>query len=121
MSLLLENALTREKERVNILIEEGMIREISKTKIREADNNIDLEDSLVTESFVSPHIHLDKVLIGDIIEPNESGTLWEAIQKTWEVKRNYSIEDIKQRASQVIDQQIKFGTTHIRTHVDVDQ
>lgn len=121
MSLLLENALTREKERVNILIEESMIREISKTKIREADNSIDLEDSLVTESFVSPHIHLDKVLIGDIIEPNESGTLWEAIQKTWEVKRNYSIEDIKKRASQVIDQQIKFGTTHIRTHVDVDQ
>ncbi len=121
MSLLLENALTREKERVNILIEEGMIREISKTKIPEAENKIDLEDSLVTESFVSPHIHLDKVLIGDIIEPNVSGTLWEAIQKTWEVKRNYSIEDIKKRASQVIDQQIKFGTTHIRTHVDVDQ
>jgi cytosine deaminase len=121
MSLLLENALTREKERVNILIEDGIIREISKTKIREADKTIDLEDSLVTESFVSPHIHLDKVLIGDIIEPNESGTLWEAIQKTWEVKRNYTIEDIKKRASQVIDQQIKFGTTHIRTHVDVDQ
>jgi cytosine deaminase len=121
MSLLLENALTREKERVNILIEDGIICEISKTKIREADKTIDLEDSLVTESFVSPHIHLDKVLIGDIIEPNESGTLWEAIQKTWEVKRNYTTEDIKKRASQVIDQQIKFGTTHIRTHVDVDQ
>lgn len=121
MSLLLENAITRKKEKVNILIEDGLIIDISKTKISKADQVIDLKDSLVTESFVSPHIHLDKVLIGDIIEPNESGTLWEAIQKTWEVKRNYTIEDIKKRASQVIDNQVKFGVTHIRTHVDVDQ
>ena len=56
----------------------------------------------------------------DIIEPNISGTLWEAIQKTWEVKKNYTVDNIKKRATQVINSQIKFGVTHIRTHVDVD-
>ena len=120
MSLAIENALTRDGKVVNILIEDGVIREITKSKLPETQRLIDAKNSLVTESFISPHIHLDKVLIGDIIEPNESGTLWEAIQKTWEVKRSYTVENIKQRASQVIDQQIRFGVTHFRTHVDID-
>jgi cytosine deaminase len=120
MDLLIKNAITREGKLVNILIENGMIIEISDKNFKEANQIIDAEKSLVTESFISPHIHLDKVLIGDIIEPNRSGTLWEAIQKTWEVKRNYTIADIKERASKVIDNQIMFGVTHIRTHVDVD-
>ena len=120
MDLLIKNAFTREGKLVNILIEYGVIREISEKPIEDADQTIDAEGSLVTESHISPHIHLDKVLIGDIIEPNESGTLWEAIQKTWEVKNNYTVKEIQKRASQVIDQQIKFGVTHFRTHVDVD-
>ncbi len=120
MSLAIENALTRDGKVVNILIEDGIIREIKKTNVPEAEQTIDAKGSLVTESFISPHIHLDKVLIGDIIEPNESGTLWEAIQKTWEVKRNYTVENIQKRASQVINQQIRFGVTHFRTHVDID-
>ncbi|MFX0087944.1 MAG: amidohydrolase family protein [Candidatus Hodarchaeota archaeon] len=121
MSLLLENALTKDGQKVHILIDEGVISDISKAPLPKVEQSLDLKESLVTESFISPHIHLDKAFIGDIIEPNESGTLWEAIQKTWEVKRNYSVEDIKKRASKVIDQQIKFGVTHFRTHVDIDQ
>lgn len=124
MSLVIENALTREGKLVNIMIEYGTIQDIkgtNKTVIKPKDAHyIDGEGSLVTESFISPHNHLDKVLIGDIIEPNESGTLWEAIQKTWEVKRKYTEADIQKRAIQVIDQQIKFGVTHFRTHVDTD-
>ena len=94
MDLLIRNAFTREGKLVNIAIEYGMIREITNKKLSEVDQTIDAKGSLVTESFISPHNHLDKVLIGDIIEPNESGTLWEAIQKTWEVKRNYTVEEI---------------------------
>ncbi|MHA2246213.1 MAG: amidohydrolase family protein [Candidatus Hodarchaeales archaeon] len=120
MSLIIENAFTREGKLVNILIEYGIIRDITKKKLETVTQRIDAKGSLVTESFISPHIHLDKVLIGDIIEPNESGSLWEAIQKTWEVKRNYTEADIQKRASQVIDHQIKFGVTHFRTHVDID-
>ena len=120
--LIIRNALLRDGRHVNIEIEDGVIKNISSQDIKNSsiDTLIDAEQSLVTESLISPHIHLDKVLIGDIIEPNKSGTLWEAIQKTWEVKRNYSVENIKKRANQVIDNHIKFGITHIRTHVDVD-
>jgi cytosine deaminase len=124
MSLIIKNARTRDGNIVNIIIKAKIISAIQKSgkKIKEEDydNLIDAKHSLVTESFVSPHIHLDKVLIGDMIEPNKSGTLWEAIQKTWDVKKNYSITDIVRRASKIIDNQIKYGVTHIRTHVDVD-
>jgi cytosine deaminase len=120
--LIIQNAILRDGRQVNIKIKSGIIKKISPQKIQNSsiDTLIDAEQSLLTESLVSPHIHLDKVLIGDIIEPNKSGTLWEAIQKTWEVKRNYSVESIKERASKVIDSQIKFGVTHFRTHVDID-
>ncbi len=125
MSLGIINARTREGNLVNIAIQEGLVTDIVNIDEKSFSENdfdqiIDAKDSLVTESFISPHIHLDKVLIGDIIEPNQSGTLWEAIQKTWEVKRNYTVENIKQRATDVINNQIKFGVTKIRTHVDVD-
>jgi cytosine deaminase len=120
--LIIQNALLRDGRLVNIEIKSGIIKKISSQEIKNSsiDILIDAEQSLVTESLISPHIHLDKVLIGDIIEPNKSGTLWEAIQKTWEVKRNYTVESIKKRANQVIDKQIEFGVTHIRTHVDID-
>ena len=120
--LIIQNAILRDGRQVNIEIQEGIIKKIfsDNSKTSSIDNVIDAQESLVTESLISPHIHLDKVLIGDIIEPNKSGTLWEAIQKTWEVKRNYTVESIKKRASKVIDNQIKFGVTHIRTHVDID-
>jgi cytosine deaminase len=120
--LIIQNAILRDGRQVNIEIQEGKISKISPedTKYSSNDRFINVEQSLVTESLVSPHIHLDKVLIGDIIEPNKSGTLWEAIQKTWEVKRKYTVENIKERASKVIDNQIKFGVTHFRTHVDID-
>jgi cytosine deaminase len=124
MSLVIKNALTRLGKKVDIIIENSIIKKIEKN----AENNnysdfeqiIDADASLVTESLINPHIHLDKALICDIIEPNESGTLWEAIEKTWEVKRNYSIEDIKKRACHCLDEQIKYGVTHIRTHADID-
>ncbi len=124
MSLGIKNALTREGNLVNITIDGGLITNISDIDTKFSENQFDhiinAEQSLVTESLISPHIHLDKVLIGDIIEPNISGTLWEAIQQTWEVKRNYTVDNIKKRASEVINNQIKFGVTHIRTHIDVD-
>ncbi len=124
MSLTVKNALTRTGEKVDIFIENGLITNISKGTQNGHQNRegkiIEAEGSLVTESFISPHIHLDKAMIGDIIEPNLSGTLWEAIEKTWNVKRNYTTGDISKRACHCIDEQIKFGVTHIRTHADID-
>ncbi len=124
MQLLIQNAVIRNSnDLMDLAIDGGKITAITAAgeKYRPGDfeESIDCEGSLVTESFASPHIHLDKTLIGEHIE-NVSGTLWEAIQKTWDYKRKYTTEEIFGRASRIIDDQIKFGVTKFRTHIDVD-
>ena len=123
MQTLIQNAVLRDRsELCEIAVDRGRILDIAVPGTyasKDFVTTIDAESSLVTESFASPHIHLDKTLIGESII-NESGTLWEAIEKTWEYKRNYTIQDIVTRASRIIRQQIEYGVTKIRTHVDVD-
>lgn len=125
MQLLIRNAAVRgSTESKDIVIDDGKIIEIIEAGSKYStdsgfDSVIDANGSLVTESFVSPHIHLDKILIGKTIV-NETGELWEAIAKTWEYKRNYSFEDIMTRASEIINKQIEYGATKFRTHVDID-
>src|SRR5437870_3734016 len=51
---------------------------------------------------------------------NVSGTLTEAIETLWEIKRNYTVEEIADRASRVLTRAVENGISHLRTHVDVD-
>ncbi|MHA2333730.1 MAG: amidohydrolase family protein [Candidatus Hodarchaeales archaeon] len=124
MQLIIRNASVRFATGLkDIAIDDGKILDIvdagSKFTDEQFEEIIEAGGSLVTESFASPHIHLDKTLIGESII-NESGTLWEAIEKTWEYKQNYKIDDIVDRASRIINKQIEYGVTKFRTHVDVD-
>jgi cytosine deaminase len=70
--------------------------------------------------FVEPHIHLDKALISERAPVNISGTLTEAIEILWEIKRNYRADEIADRASRVLARAIEHGVSRLRTHVDVD-
>lgn len=122
MQLLIQNTTLRSGEEKDIIIDNGKVDKISDCGIykpKDFEEVINAEKSLVTESLCSPHIHLDKILIGETIK-NYSGTLWEAIEKTWEYKRNYTFDDLIDRASRMIDTQIKLGVTKFRTHVDID-
>ncbi len=51
---------------------------------------------------------------------NVSGTLTEAIEILWEIKRNYTVEEIADRASRVLERALANGISRLRTHVDVD-
>ncbi|MDI6641054.1 MAG: amidohydrolase family protein, partial [Elusimicrobiota bacterium] len=105
---------------VDIGIKGTKIKQIAK-KIREkALQEIDAEGNIVTETFIDPHIHLDKCLISDSIPKNLTGTLKESIELTWSRKRKYTTRDILQRAGEVVRWHILYGSTIIRTHVDVD-
>jgi cytosine deaminase len=75
---------------------------------------------LLSPGFVNGHLHLDKCMLGDVMRPNESQTLQEAIQVTWDHKRGYTPDEIADRASPVVDQGIVNGTTAIRAFADVD-
>jgi cytosine/creatinine deaminase len=81
---------------------------------------LDAEGRMAVPGFVEPHIHLDKALISERAPVNISGTLTEAIEILWEIKRNYTVDEIADRASRVLAQALANGISRLRTHVDVD-
>ena len=81
---------------------------------------LDAGGRIAVPGFVEPHIHLDKALISERAPFNASGTLTEAIEILWEIKRNYTVDEIAERASRVLARAIENGILRLRTHVDVD-
>src|SRR5260370_4164118 len=81
---------------------------------------LDAEGRMAVPGVAEPHIHLDKALISERAPVNISGTLTEAIEILWEIKRNYTVEEIAERAARVLAQALENGISRLRTHVDVD-
>src|SRR5712671_4623578 len=81
---------------------------------------LNADGRMAVPGFVEPHIHLDKALISERAPVNVSGTLTEAIEILWEIKRNYTVDEIADRASRVLARAIENGVSRLRTHVDVD-
>ena len=90
------------------------------TPSRNAVLTLDANGRMAVPGFVEPHIHLDKALISERAPVNVSGTLTEAIEILWEIKRNYTVDEIADRASRVLAQALENGISRLRTHVDVD-
>lgn len=80
---------------------------------------IDLHGQLVLPGLVETHVHLDKAHILDRCRLAE-GTLTEAIAQTGRAKRGFDGEDLYRRGCAVVEQAISQGTTHMRTHVEID-
>lgn len=83
------------------------------------DNVLDAEGGLAHAPFIEPHIHLDTTQTAGEPAWNQSGTLFEGIERWAERKALLSHEDVKQRARQTLKWQIANGIQHVRTHVDV--
>jgi cytosine deaminase len=64
-------------------------------------------------------LHADKSLLGEVMRPNVSGTLPEAIEITNEFKRKYDPQEVAQRAGRVIETGVKNGTSFFRLFADV--
>ncbi len=83
------------------------------------ENSSDAEQGLVIPPFVEPHIHLDTTQTAGQPNWNQSGTLFEGIERWAERKALLTHDDVKQRAWQTLKWQIANGIQHVRTHVDV--
>src|SRR5262249_17333053 len=79
----------------------------------------DVQRRLAVPVFVQTHIHLDKACILDRCRP-ERGTLDEAIALVAHAKKGFTAEDVYARAARALEKAIVHGTTHVRTHVEVD-
>ena len=103
----------------DIGIERGTIPAVEPTVSARATREIDAGGRLVTPPFVNPHVHLDKALLGDVMRPNVSQTLQEAIEITWDFKRAYAEEDVVKRAGAVLEMAAREGTLVVRAFADV--
>ena len=97
----------------------GRIAEIGSLAGRPARRVVACSGAVVTPGLVEAHIHLDKVLLSERA-PSVEGTLAEAIRVTGEAKRGFTVEDIRHRARAVLDMAVRYGTTAMRSHVEVD-
>ncbi|WP_373601383.1 cytosine deaminase [Paraclostridium bifermentans] len=125
-NILFKNTKLRDyKENCNILVQDGIIKEIETdlNKLNIDYNNtkvIDIKGRLTIPPYVEPHIHLDYVYTAhNPTAKNSTGTLFEGIQRWSESKNNLNKEDVKERAKIALRKQITTGIQHIRTHVDV--
>ena len=118
--LLVKNCLlSKNKDPQDILIKEGVIKDIA-SKIT-ADNIpiIDANFHFVTPPFVDSHFHMDATLSYGLPRVNKSGTLLEGIKLWGELKPNLTADAIKERALKFCKWAIARGTLAIRSHVDV--
>ena len=74
----------------------------------------DAAGSLVMPGFFNLHFHADKCLLGEVMRPNVSGTLPEAIEITNEFKRKYDPAEVSLRAVRALENGVKNGTAFFR-------
>lgn len=86
---------------------------------RGAESVVAAGGRLLVPAFIDTHVHLDKAYIRPQLREHD-GTLAAAIAAIQERKRRYTVEDVADRATAVIESEVLHGTTRIRSHVDVD-
>jgi cytosine deaminase len=120
MDLILKNVrLPDATDRItNIGIASGRIAAIEPELSADADI-VDVGGRLVSSGFVETHLHLDKSCILDRCV-SDRGNLEEAIAEVAKAKAEFSSEDVHARAAKTLEKCILQGTTHIRTHLEVD-
>lgn len=120
-SLLLRNVRPYAGAAVDMLIENGRITRIASGI--EAPAGVAVEDGrgeIVIPGLVEAHTHLDKSLWGLPWYTNEVGPkLLDKIDNERENKKRLNIDPARQSARQSIQSSL-MGSTHIRSHVDVD-
>ena len=120
MQLIVRRARRRgTAEPCDIGIAEGAIVAVAPVIGDRAAREIDAGGRLVTPPFVNPHVHLDKARLGEVMRPNRSQTLQEAIEITWDFKRTYTEADIVARAGAVIEMGVREGALAVRAFADV--
>jgi len=120
MDLIIRNARVRGRnEPVDIAVEGEKIAAVAANYPGRAQTEIDAGGRLILPGLFNLHYHADKCLLGEIMRPNVSGTLPEAIEITNEFKSKYDPVEVASRAMRTIEQGVKNGTTFFRLFCDV--
>jgi cytosine/adenosine deaminase-related metal-dependent hydrolase len=120
--MLVKNVRPLGGENVDVLVVDGRIQKISKRLSASSSDTavVQGENAILIPGFVDAHSHLDKTLWGLPWHRNQAGPrLIDKIENERRFRREMNLSAEKQATNQ-IRQAIRMGTTHIRTHVDVD-
>ena len=118
--VLLKNGVTVEGEKIELTLSTA-ITAVGSALPGPATQTLDLGGRVILPGFVDAHVHLDKTLsLGRPELENDSGTLLEAIERWQEVKAGLPKEDYLDRARRAVAMAMRYGTTAMRSHVDID-
>lgn len=116
-------------ETMDIGIREGRIQAIE-TQVPDnaATTIVEAQGNIATESFVNPHLHLDKVFTLTQLDDSamvdyhgdSMGKAMTAIERAADVKETYDREVIVEHVRKVLGWAAANGNTHIRAFADVD-
>lgn len=120
-TMLLTNVRPMGSAATDMLIEGGRIARIGAGLA--ADPSVPVEDgggAILLPGLVEAHTHLDKNLLGLPWHPNSAGpTIRDTIDNERRLKQGLDMQPARQSARQVA-LSVANGSTHIRSHVDID-
>jgi cytosine/creatinine deaminase len=120
MNFVIRNARVRgQKQNLDIAIDGKKISAVGPKLPAHGKKEINATGNLVLSGLFNLHYHADKCLLGEIMRPNVSGTLPEAIEITNDFKRKYDPAEVAGRAVRTIKQGVINGTTFFRLFCDV--
>ena len=120
MPILLVNANISSHTGVNILIEDGVIRKIAPGFVLPGADIFDCSGALVLPSFIDAHVHLDKTRIGaSRLHHAKTSTVMQRALNEKKLRKDLS-HDAHIFGACLVRRLILAGTTHIRSHVDID-
>jgi cytosine/creatinine deaminase len=118
--LLIKNTRPMDGAPADILIRQGRIAAIGPNLVADDAQIEDAGGRIAIPGLVDAHTHLDKSLLGYPWYVNKVGPrLIDKIDNERKVKREYSLDAHVQSMRQAL-QSVGYGTTLIRTHVDID-
>lgn len=80
---------------------------------------IDGKEMMAAPTFVNTHMHFDKAYTSLRGREDSSETLEDSIRIMHDRIRAYTVEDVKARALRAIRECVMYGTTKLRTNVDI--
>lgn len=118
--LLIRNTRPIGGETADILIRDGRVAAIGPNLVAEGVSSEDAGGRIAIPGLVDAHTHLDKSLLGYPWYVNEVGPrLIDKIDNERKVKKDFGLDAHIQSMRQSL-QSVGYGTTLIRTHVDID-
>src|SRR5438445_10429388 len=119
MQLVVRNARLEDGRVVDLAAADGRWTRIDGRLDADGARELDADGRLVTSPLVDCHLHLDASLTAGRPRWNESGTLLEGIHVWGELKPSLTVDDVRDRAREIVRWSVANGTLFIRAHADV--